>query len=63
VGVLAARPEGYDPGSWWQTSAGTESVILQSLGLIWVKCFFWPGPPGSKEERWGALGRRIAGDG
>lgn len=48
VGVLAAQPTEYDPDAWWRTSSGTESVILQSIGLAWVKCFFWPGLRGSK---------------
>jgi uncharacterized SAM-binding protein YcdF (DUF218 family) len=52
VGILAARPEEYDPKAWWKTSSGVESVIYQSIGLIWVKCFFWPGPPGSQQELW-----------
>lgn len=52
VGVLAARPEGYDPNAWWRTSKGVESIVFQSIGLIWVKCFFWPGPPGSQQELW-----------
>ena len=52
VGILAARPEGYDADVWWRTSAGVESIVFQSIGLIWVKCCFWPGPPGSKQELW-----------
>ena len=52
VGILAARPDGYDPDAWWRTSAGVESIVFQSIGLIWVKCCFWPGPPGSKQELW-----------
>ena len=52
VGILAARPEGYDPDSWWRTSSGAGAIVFQSIGLIWVKCFFWPGPPGSQQELW-----------
>lgn len=52
IGVLAAAPEGYDPAAWWQTSIGIESIVFQSIGLVWVQCFFWPGPPGSQEELW-----------
>jgi DUF218 domain len=52
VGVLAARPADYDPEAWWRTSAGVESIVFQSIGLIWVKCCFWPGPPGSHQELW-----------
>ena len=57
VGVLAARPSGnygqyYSPENWWRSSGATESIVMQSIGLIWVKCCFWPGPPGSKDELW-----------
>ena len=53
VGIFAARPSYYDPDAWWQSSDGVEAIVLQSIGLIWVKCFFWPGPPGSLQEQWG----------
>ena len=52
VGVLAARPDSFDPESWWRSSAGVEQMIFQSLGFVWVKCCFWPGPPGSQKELW-----------
>ena len=52
VGVLSARPKEYDPERWWKTSAGAKSVIGESLSLIWTKCCFWPGAPGSHEEWW-----------
>lgn len=52
VGVLAAKPEGYDPEAWWLTSKGVESIVFQAIGLIWVKCFFWPSSPGSPQELW-----------
>lgn len=52
VGVLAAKPDGFDLHAWWRTSKGVESIIFQSIGLIWVKCFFWPAPPGSPQELW-----------
>lgn len=54
VGVLAARPEDYNPEAWWQSSSGVEAIVFQSIGLIWVKCCFWPGPPGSQQELWAA---------
>ncbi|OIR03133.1 hypothetical protein GALL_146520 [mine drainage metagenome] len=53
VGVLATKPADFGPETWWQTSKGVESIIFQSIGLLWVKCFFWPSPPGSRQERWG----------
>lgn len=52
VGVMAAKPEGFDPEAWWRTSKGVEQMFFQSFGYVWVKCCFWPGPPGSHEELW-----------
>jgi hypothetical protein len=37
VGVLAARPSGFDPDAWWRTSSGVQSIIFQSLGYAWLK--------------------------
>jgi hypothetical protein len=53
VGVLSARPQTYNPDAWWRSSEGVESIVFQSIGLVWVKCFFWPGPQGSRQELWG----------
>lgn len=53
VGVLSAKPGNYAPGAWWRSSEGVESIVFQSIGLVWVKCFFWPGAPGSRQELWG----------
>lgn len=52
VGVLAARSSDFDADAWWRTSTGARDVVEQAIGLLWVKCFFWPPPPGSHEERW-----------
>ncbi len=52
VGVLAARPESFNADAWWQSSAGVEQMFFQSFGYVWVKCCFWPGPPGSRKELW-----------
>ena len=52
VGVLAARPTGYDAQRWWASSAGAKSTIGEALALAWTKCCFWPGAPGSHDERW-----------
>ena len=52
VGVMAARPKDYEPDRWWATSAGAKAVI-GGLSLAWTKCCFWPGAPGSHEEKWG----------
>jgi len=61
VGVWAARSSDYDPDSWWRTSIGAKDVLSQAIGLLWVKCFFWPPPPGSHEERWGWTGEEDRG--
>jgi len=55
IGIFAARPGDYDPEAWWRSSSGVESIVFQSIALLWVKCFFWPGPPGSQQELWGEL--------
>ncbi|MBU0621608.1 MAG: YdcF family protein [Gammaproteobacteria bacterium] len=52
VGVLAAKPESFEPDAWWRTSTGVEQMFFQAFGYIWVKCCFWPGPPGSNKEKW-----------
>jgi uncharacterized SAM-binding protein YcdF (DUF218 family) len=52
VGVLAARPESFNADAWWQSSSGVEQMFFQSFGYVWVKCCFWPGPPGSRKELW-----------
>ncbi len=52
IGVLSARPGEFDPDAWWRTSAGVEQMFFQSFGYLWVKCCFWPGPPGSRQEKW-----------
>lgn len=44
VGILAARPEAFDPDAWWQSSTGVEQMFFQSFGYVWVKCCFWPDP-------------------
>jgi len=52
VGVFAARFSAYDADAWWRTSTGARDVLDQAIGLLWVKCFFWPPQPSSHEERW-----------
>jgi hypothetical protein len=51
VGIIAARSSDYDARAWWRTSAGAKDVLDQAIGLLWVKCCFWPPPPGSRDER------------
>ena len=61
VGVIAARFSEYDADAWWRTSTGARDVLDQVIGLLWVKCFFWPPPPGTHEERWAAPPREVRG--
>ncbi len=52
VGIFAARPDAFDPDAWWRSSTGIGQMFFQLFGYIWVKCCFWPGPPGSEEVLW-----------
>jgi hypothetical protein len=52
VGVFAARSSRYDADAWWRTSTGAREILEEAFGVLWVKCFFQPPPPGSHEERW-----------
>ena len=51
VGVVAAEPTSYDASRWWRSSAGAKSVLGEAISLAWTKCCFWPGEPGSADER------------
>ncbi len=53
VGVLAARPADHDPQRWWTSSTGAKTTLGEALSLAWTTCCFRPGPPGSRDERWG----------
>jgi DUF218 domain len=52
VGVMAAAPHGFDAERWWTSSAAAKLVMGETVSLIWTRCCFWPGAPGSHEERW-----------
>jgi hypothetical protein len=52
IGVHAARNFDYDDGAWWRSSEGSRDVLEQAVQFFWVKCFFWPGSPGSALEKW-----------
>ena len=53
IGIVGARPAGYEPESWWTTSAGAKTVIAETMSWIWTVLFFRPPAPGSHEEKWG----------
>jgi hypothetical protein len=42
VGVIAARPSGFDARRWWTSSAGTKLVLGETISLAWTACCFWP---------------------
>jgi len=52
IGIIAARPDSYDPSAWWQSSAGTKTVVTEAIGWAWTALFFDAGPRGSHEEKW-----------
>jgi hypothetical protein len=52
IGVFASSPRPYRLERWWSTSDGAKTTVGELLSLAWTKCCFWPGPPGSHEERW-----------
>lgn len=52
VGVMAARPQQYDPQGWWRTSVGVKTMIGEVISMAWTTCCFWPASAGSHEERW-----------
>lgn len=57
VGIRAAVPTQYGADDWWRSSAGAKSVLQEYVALVWNELFFWPGEPGSPDERW-AVGPR-----
>ena len=40
VGILAARPYGYDPAYWWQYSNGVATVLSEGIAYLYSKFFF-----------------------
>jgi len=52
IGIIAAKPDNYDPSTWWRSSTGTKTVITEAMGWAWTVLFFDAGPRGSHEEKW-----------
>jgi len=52
VGILAATPTQYGADDWWRSSIGAKTVLQEYVALVWNELFFWPGEPGSADERW-----------
>jgi len=42
IGINAAKTTEYKLDSWWKSSIGAKSVITEIMGLIWMKCCFYP---------------------
>jgi hypothetical protein len=53
IGIVASRPQDFDPAHWWKTSGSGKYVAVEFAGWLMVKCCFRPGDPGSYFERWG----------
>ncbi len=53
IGIIAAEPDRFELQYWWRTSSGEKSVVTEFVGLLWVKCCFFPGKHGSHQEKWG----------
>jgi hypothetical protein len=46
-------PADYDAQRWWTNSYALKALLGEAFSLAWTKCCFWPGAPGTHEERWG----------
>jgi hypothetical protein len=44
VGVISVKPQGYDPGRWWKTSAGVRTMIGELIAYGYAKFLFYPDP-------------------
>ena len=42
VGVIALKPDGHEPSSWWLSSAGVRTVIGEVIAYTYVTALFWP---------------------
>jgi len=57
IGINAGKTTEYKLGNWWKSSAAAKAVITETIGLIWVKCCFYPGGYQSHQEKWGIYER------
>ena len=53
IGIRSAPPSEYELESWWQTSAGSKTVVTESVAWLWSVVFFHPPAAGSPDEIWG----------
>lgn len=37
IGVIAVAPQDYDPDRWWHYSAGVRSVMVETIGYVYVR--------------------------
>ncbi len=42
VGIISARPVGYDAGRWWQSSNGFRTVVDEAIAYLYALMFFHP---------------------
>jgi len=52
-GIIATDSLNYDKYQWWKTSSGAKSVLTETIGLMWITCYFNPGEKHSHQEKWG----------
>jgi len=57
IGINAGKTTEYKLGNWWKSSTAAKAVITETIGLIWVKCCFYPGGYQSHQEKWGIYER------
>jgi hypothetical protein len=53
IGILSGAPEEFRLASWWQTSAGAKTVIVEMIGWLYAHCCFNLPERGSHAEMWG----------
>jgi uncharacterized SAM-binding protein YcdF (DUF218 family) len=40
VGIISARPVGYDAKKWWQSSNGFRTVVDEAIAYLYARMFF-----------------------
>lgn len=63
IGIFAARPDRYDPSTWWRSSEGAKAVVTEAIGWLWTVLFFDTGLRGSHEEKWAMPPSGVDGTG
>ena len=53
IGIISASPKEFRLASWWHTSAGAKTVLVEFIGWIYAHCCFDLPAKGSHQEMWG----------